>query len=102
VDLGDEQPRFLGRTLGYVVDPGRGLPGEPEALTRREQQEQTARAHRAWQEQAAREWGKARSQILDATEGFRRARVGDRQVVGSLRAIQRSVARIDERIGLDL
>jgi len=101
VSLGDEQPRFLGRTLGYIDHPGRGLHDEPEALTRREQEEQTARAHRVWQQQAAREWGKARDAILDATRVFRGTGVGDRQVIGSLRAIERGVARIDKRIGLD-
>jgi hypothetical protein len=102
VDLGDEQPRFLGRTLGYVADPARGLHGEAQAVTRREQQELTARGHRQWQQQAQREWGTARAEILSATKRFRDAGVGDRRVAGSLRAIERSVQRVDERIGLDL
>lgn len=102
MDLANEQPRFLGRTLGYVDHPARGLRGEPEAITRQEQEEQTVHAHRVWQQQAAREWGKARDAILDATRVFRGAGVGDRQVIGSIRAIERSVRRVDERIGLDL
>jgi hypothetical protein len=50
----------------------------------------------------AAEWGTARAEILSATKRFRAAGVGDRRVAGSLRAIERSVHRVDERIGLDL
>jgi hypothetical protein len=88
--------------LGYVDHTSRALGGEPEAVSSEEQEALTLRAHRHWQEQAQREWGKCRRAILDATASARTAGIADRRVLGSLRAIERSVSQVDRRVGLDL
>jgi hypothetical protein len=95
---GDERPRFLhsNPVRNYTDVPALAARGEPEAVSASEQAELTAQAHRRWQREAQREWGRARAQILDATAHVRDAGVGDRQVIGSLRAIERSVAAVDQ------
>jgi hypothetical protein len=97
VSLGAEQPRFLGRTLGYTDHPGRGMPGEPQALTAAEQSGQTAEAHRRWHEQQQRAWGKARDQIIGATQEFSASAAVDPRTRSDLRAIRRTVTRVDQR-----
>jgi hypothetical protein len=50
---------------------------EPQAITEVAQATITARAHRAWQLRERREWGKAASQILAATQRVREVGVSD-------------------------
>lgn len=42
----DDEPRHLGRRLGYVAHPARALVGEPEAVSADEQRALTADAGR--------------------------------------------------------
>jgi hypothetical protein len=86
--------------LGYTSSSFESLPGEPEAVSEEEQLLLTRRAHRAWELEAQREWGKARTQILDGVERFRRNGRADRQTISNLRSIERQVERVDQRLGL--
>jgi hypothetical protein len=94
----DDEPRFIARVAGYVDHPARALPGEPEAVTEAEQMTITADAHRAAEDRDRAEWAESRDRLrreLDWLYSRRfRADVG-----AQLRALQRQVDRLDERIG---
>jgi hypothetical protein len=95
----DERPRLLHQRsqYGYTDRHAEAMRDEPEALSAREQAEQTAEAHRRWHEQQRRAWGKARDQIIGATQEFSASAAVDPRTRSDLRAIQRTVTRVDQR-----
>jgi hypothetical protein len=97
-----EQQRFLHRNAGlnYTGSTYRAARHEPQAVSEREQQDQTLQAHRRWQEQRQRAWGQAHRQINGALETFVRDGHPDRRLLSDVRAIARQAARIDRELGL--
>jgi hypothetical protein len=99
---GEEQPRFLHRHLArnYTSTPYLAARYEPEAVTEAEQREQTARAHRRWQQEQQRAWGRAHSNIRRALSEFEHSGPVDRAVLNAAMAVERAAQRVDRRVRL--
>jgi hypothetical protein len=102
VSAAGEQPRFLHRYVGrnYTESAFLAVPGEPECLTAAEQRAQTARAHRRWQQEQQRAWGRAATSIGQALSTFVRDGHPDRRLLDDVKAIERPVGRVDRHLGL--
>ena len=99
VSSASDEPRFLGKRVGYVADPHRGMSDEPEALTEREQLDVTRRARLRWERERARVWGVARVEILASVAHFKAVGHPDRRLMDDLRGIERGVVRVDRHLG---
>ena len=95
--MGDDQPRYLARTVGYVDSSAIAM-DKLECIDEEEQRRVTDDAHRRWRLQQQREWGKAKREILAGVERFRSNGHPDRRTMSDLRAVQRVTARIDARL----
>jgi hypothetical protein len=98
VDAAAPPPRYLGRVAGYVNSSAVAM--DPlEAVTTAEQARQTADAHRRWQQDQSRAWGRARHEILAGVEHFKASGHPDKRTLNDLRAVERATARISARLG---
>jgi hypothetical protein len=99
---GEEQPRFLHRHVArnYTSTPYLAARYEPEAVSEAEQREQTARAHRSWQQEQRRAWGKAHANIRRALDEFAHSGPVDRGVLDAAKGVERAAQRVDRRVGL--
>ena len=96
-----DEPRLLARRseLGYTDAPTRALPGEPEAISEEEQARQTLAARRAQERQQREAWQQARARIVDGVSIVRTTKPAmPRQVVSTVRVIERAVARVDAEL----
>jgi hypothetical protein len=99
VTAGD-RPRFLHRDpgRGYTDSPYLAARHEPECVSEEEQRELTARAHRRWQQEQARAWGQAASEIGRAIETFVAEGHPAGQLLNDVKRIQRAVARAERHM----
>lgn len=95
----DDAPRLLHRRLGYTERADQALPREPEAISEREQQQQTRDAHERWRQELQREWGSCHEMITAALTQFALSVRVDRRTSSDLRVIERAARRVDERYG---
>jgi uncharacterized protein involved in type VI secretion and phage assembly len=90
-----DEPRYLGRSIGYArfptVDP-------VEAVSAHEQEQQTRAARERWRRETQRAWGEARTSILDGVSRFKASGRLDRQLVSDLHLVERGVAAIDRDV----
>jgi hypothetical protein len=94
-----DEPRYLGRSLGYSPFPTRVDP--IECISESDQAQQTRDAHRRWRAEQARAWGRAHATITNALHEFAAsARDTDRRITSDIRVIERTARRIDERVAL--
>jgi hypothetical protein len=95
-----DTPRLLARNSanGYVTHTSRALAGEPEAVSASVQDELTRDAARAARDRDRREWAQARDR-LEREVAWLYSRRFDRDVTTQIRALQRQVDRLDERLG---
>ena len=98
VDANADEPRYLAR-VGYTHVRHLAV-DQLEAVDEDEQRRQTAAAHRRWREQVQRDWGAARSTILDGVERFKSSGRLNRKLAGDVRVLERQVSRIDRDVGL--
>jgi hypothetical protein len=96
---GDEQDRWIGRSLGYASHPLGGLRGEPQAISGREQAAQTRAAHAKWKERERRAWGTCHAEISGALARFNAAVRVDRRTQSDLKVVERVADRVDRRLG---
>jgi hypothetical protein len=100
---GEEQPRFLHRHVArnYTSTPYLAARYEPEAVSEGEQREQTARAHRRWQQEQQRAWGKAATTIGHALVAFVNEGHPDSRLLTDVKAVERATERVGRRLGLN-
>jgi hypothetical protein len=93
-----DAPRLLARRseYGYVDRPGLALTREPEAIDAEEQERQTIDARRRDRERRLDAWRPARSLIFAGLVAFQPA--ADSRSASDLRAIERTLRRIDQRL----
>lgn len=97
-----DEPRLLAQRseLGYVRFGGQALAGEPEAVDEATQERFALAARRARDEQLRAAWALAHGQIDSALRTFEEAGRPDSRTLSDARAIERTAARIDKRLGL--
>jgi hypothetical protein len=97
-----DRPRLLHARseLGYTDRTQSALPGEPEAVSAEEQQRQTLQARRGEEQRRADAWKAAHGQIDGALQRFEQEAHPDPRTVSDTRAIRRTAARIDKRLGI--
>jgi hypothetical protein len=97
-----DAPRLLHRSseYGYTDRLDRALPREPEAVPESYQARLSALAGRRRDERLKAEWRKAARTINGAIDGFRATGLADPQIISGVRAVSRSVAAVDRRVGL--
>jgi hypothetical protein len=94
-----DRPRFLAPVAGYTsradiaVDP-------LEAISAEEQRQLTASAHAQERQRLTSEWRRAHAAIDAALHAFRENGHPDRRTLSDLRCAQRTLVRIDERLGI--
>ena len=95
-----DEPRLLARhSASATPTPTRALPGEPEAISEEEQARQTLAARRAQERQQREAWAQARARIVDGVSIVRTTKPAmPRQVVSTVRVIERAVARVDAEL----
>ena len=96
----DDTPRLLARNpaSGYVTHTSRALRHEPEAVSASVQDELTRDAGRAARDRDRREWTQSRDR-LEREVAWLYSRRFERDVTTQIRALQRQVDRLDERLG---
>jgi hypothetical protein len=94
---GLDQPRYLGRTIGYANHP---TIDAIECVDEGELRRQTARAHLRAKRRLQDEWARASGVIAPALDEFAKAASTDRQVMRDLGAVRRSVTRLGRHLGL--
>ena len=94
-----DQPRFLHRhsAHSYTHNPAMAMWNEPEALSKQDQEEITARAHRRHREHQVTIWKTQRTVLEQALDALFRARF-DNKVIRQLRSFQRQLDRLDHQI----
>ncbi|MGZ6564461.1 MAG: hypothetical protein ACXVH3_32350 [Solirubrobacteraceae bacterium] len=94
-----DSPRLLHRRsqYGYTSDPDRAMFQEAEAVGRDDQALITERAHRSAREAQLVEWREHRAEI-ERRLGWLYSQRFQRNVTTQVRALQRQLDRIDERI----
>jgi len=85
---------------GYTASSGEALKAEPEAVSREEQERQSAEVRRVEEERRKTAWRSAHSQIDGALQQFEQEGHPDPRTRSDTRAIARTARRIDERLGL--
>jgi hypothetical protein len=99
----DDRPRFLGRAgTDYTRAWHRSIDPSAECVDVETQQRLTSEAHRRWRRELQREWGEARSSILDGVERFKSTGRLDRKLANDLRLVERGVAALDRDVLDDL
>jgi hypothetical protein len=93
-----DEPRYLAKAAGYTASSARAM-DKLECVDEDEQERQTEDAHRRWKRDRARAWGQARREILAGVERFKANGHPDRRTLSDLRVMQRTVERVDKRIG---
>jgi hypothetical protein len=93
-----DQARHLGRVAGYVDHPVRGLHDEPQALTAAEQDQVTRQAAQSARDRDRAEWAQARDR-LEREVDWLFSRRFERDISTQVRALERQIARLDQRIG---
>jgi hypothetical protein len=93
-----DRPRLLAARSehGYTTNPLAAMKDEPEAVSEVKQAELTVRSRRAERERLRDAWRPAHSLITAAIVGF--LPVADRRSQSDLRVIERTAARIDQRL----
>lgn len=82
---------------GYVSDVALAMDREPEAVPEAAQQRITRDAHRRDRQRQIDAWRPCRSAIAAGVAAYEQ--IADRPALGDLRAISRSLQRIDQRLG---
>lgn len=97
--VGRDQPRLLHRRsqYGYTDDPSLAVFAEPEAVSRDDQAVITQRAHRVEREVQVEQWAEHRAEI-ERRLGWLYSQRFKCNVTTQVRALQRQLDRIDERI----
>jgi hypothetical protein len=91
-----DTPRYLGRTGGYAPRP---TIDALEAVDEDEQRRQTAQAHLRWKKDLARDWGRCRTEVLNAVQAFTSSPRVNGKMRHHVRQITRTIDRIDSEIG---
>ena len=85
--------------IGYTADGTRALADAGEAVPSAYQAELSERAHNNAHRALETEWLKARERVLVALGHFAAVSKPNGQLRSDLRALERGVARIDQRLG---
>jgi hypothetical protein len=90
-----DQPRYLGRSVGYSRFPTIDI---VEAVSADAQRRQTRAARERWRRETRRAWGTARESIVDGIQTFRATGRLDRQLASDLHVLERGVAKLDRDV----
>jgi hypothetical protein len=95
--VGDlDQPRYLGRAIGYAQHP---TVDPIECVDEAEQRRQTVAARREREQQQRGAWQAGRTLIVDGITVVKAATPAmPRRVVSTMRVVERAVARIDAEL----
>jgi hypothetical protein len=99
---GGDPPRLLAARSerGYTERVAEAMRGEAEAVDRETQQRQTLDAHRRWEQEQARAWGRAASTIDQALSDFKQNGHPSPQLLADVAAIERATQRADRHLGM--
>ena len=95
-----DEPRLLGKKVGYTHVPALALEREPEAVDEQTQASFSSAARRREEERLRDEWRRAHERITSSLEDFKRVGQPDRQLLSDVRVIERTAERVDRRLGL--
>ena len=95
-----DEPRLLGKKVGYTSVVALALEREPEAVDEQTQTRFSSAARRRQEERLRDEWRRAHAKINSSLEDFKRDAQPDRQLLSDVRVIQRTCVRVDRRLGL--
>jgi len=100
--VADGEYRFLHRdaTRPPTDNPQLAVRHEPELVDANTEARYAADARRAAEARLRAAWKDAHDGITGAVRDFRAAGVTDRRVLSDLRAVERGVGRVDQRLGL--
>ena len=94
--MGDDQPRYLARTVGYVDSSAIAM-DRLEAIDEEEQVRQTAAARRQREQQQRQQWQQARHHLIDGVR-IVRASPMPKKIISTMRVVERAIARVDTEL----
>jgi hypothetical protein len=102
VSFAGDRSRFLHRdaSRNYTENSHLSALREPEAVDRETQQRQTLDAHRRWEQEQQRAWGRAASTIDAALSDFKLNGHPSPQLLRDVAAIERATQRADRHLGM--